>query len=134
MGELMEMFALLVCATIGSRSVTVRTGVSWTRRLARWMSGRAASSERDAGEISARAERLATLTGQVIPRANCLDKAMAARIWLARRRVDASLVVGVRKRSGRPWEGHAWLERADGTPLFLEPGDAWRPTFSEEEL
>ena len=61
MGEFVEMFALMVCATIGSRSVTVRTGVSWTRRLAQWMSGRAASGARDAGEIAARAERLSTI-------------------------------------------------------------------------
>ncbi|MEM1349839.1 MAG: lasso peptide biosynthesis B2 protein [Myxococcota bacterium] len=136
MGERFEMCILVMLAAIGSRSLTVRAAISLTRRIAGSLSHGSARAELGSpAELPAHGERLANTVSRVVPRSNCLDRAMATRVWWARRGIDGSIVVGVRRREGRPWEGHAWLERGDAeSSLFLDPGDAWRATFREEDL
>ena len=79
------------------------------------------------------AERASERASRLVPGAVCLHRALAARVWLARRGVPTSLVVGFRRDD--TLEGHAWLdvESRDGpSELFFEPD--YRESFREAEL
>lgn len=74
----------------------------------------------DAVRRMARALRRAAL---LVPRAQCLHRALALLLWLRRRGIPAELRVGVRPAGTAPGariEGHAWIEWA-GIPLDEAP-------------
>lgn len=78
-------------------------------------------------------ELLALRASRLVPGAACMHRALACRVWLARRGVDAQIVVGFRKRGAI--EGHAWLEVStpDGPRLlFKADGDDYRESFREK--
>lgn len=88
-----------------------------------------AKANADAIEIS---ELLAHRASRFVPGAQCLQRALAARVWLARRGVASEIVVGFRKRG--VLEGHAWLEvKAPGGAIALFKGadDGYRESFRE---
>lgn len=83
-------------------------------------------------EIAQHAQLLAARASRLVPGAACLHRALASRVWLARRGVSAQIVVGFRKRAAL--EGHAWLEIStpDGPiVLFRGPADDYRESFRE---
>ena len=102
-----EMAAWLIAATIGSRALPPRAALRATSRVAERIAptGRVAADER----LSADAHAIASSLASRLPIANCLDEAIAARLWLARRGVRADVVVGMRRADGG-WDGHAWFE------------------------
>ena len=67
--------------------------------------------------VAAYARRVGVSIGRIsarVPwRASCLVQALAARNWLARRGIESSLFVGVRKGATRDLEAHAWLVSGD---------------------
>src|SRR5690554_7847945 len=70
---------------------------------------RVGSPSRDAiAEAAALSELLAHRASRLVPGAQCLQRALAGRVWLARRGIASEIVVGFRKRG--LLEGHAWLE------------------------
>ncbi|MFW5967482.1 MAG: lasso peptide biosynthesis B2 protein [Persicimonas sp.] len=78
------------------------------------------------------AELLAHRASRLVPGAECLHRALACRVWLARRGIDAEIVVGFRKRGAI--EGHAWLEvdTPDGPrTMFKGDEDGYRESFRE---
>ena len=92
-----------------------------------------ASEEQIVDHAAELAVLLAARASRLIPGAECLHRALAGRVWLARRGVDAQIVVGFRKRG--VIQGHAWLEIA--TPggsrcLFKSADDGYRESFREK--
>lgn len=79
------------------------------------------------------AEILAGRASKLVPGAQCMHRALAGRVWLARRGVQAQIVVGFRKRGAI--EGHAWLELetpAGARELFRSADDGYRESFREQ--
>src|SRR5690554_3400663 len=77
-------------------------------------------------------ELLAHRASRVVPGARCMHRALAGRVWLARRGIASKIVVGFRKRG--VLEGHAWLEiQAPDGPfeLFKGTDDGYRESFRE---
>jgi hypothetical protein len=103
----LEMLAWLVVVTVGSRALPPRATLCATSRLASRLS--AGAPLRADGRLCERARSLAATLSTRLPVSNCLDEAIAARLWLARRGVGADVVVGMR-RAGAGWDGHAWFE------------------------
>lgn len=60
---------------------------------------------------------------QLVPRATCLVRALAAQALLARRGYASQLRLGVSGGSGRSFEAHAWIEQ-DGRVLIGGPVEA----------
>lgn len=82
-----------------------------------------------------RARLTAHRASRLVPGAECLQRALASRVWLARRGVDSEVVVGFRM-SGE-LEGHAWLEIRDGSlsrDIFREDGTGYRESFRESQM
>lgn len=77
--------------------------------------------------LAERARLLSERVSRLIPGTRCLHRALASRVWLARRGVAAEVVIGVRK--GGAIEGHAWLEVDGPAGLlrpFYDPSAGWR--------
>lgn len=88
-----------------------------------------------AHEAIAQAERTAHRASRLVPGAACMHRALAARVFLARRGVASELVVGLRKTGAL--EGHAWLEvEVDGghTALFVTEEAGYRESFRESSV
>lgn len=88
-----------------------------------------AESVAEATELS---ELLAHRASRLVPGARCMHRALAGRVWLARRGIAAEIVVGFRKRG--VLEGHAWLEVKTPTgfvDLFKGSDDGYRESFRE---
>lgn len=82
-----------------------------------------------------RARLTAHRASRLVPGAQCLQRALASRVWLARRGVASEVIVGFRM-SGE-LEGHAWLEIRDGSlsrDLFREDNSGYRESFRESEV
>lgn len=77
-------------------------------------------------------ERRALGMSRVIPRCNCLDQALAMRWVLAWCGERAVVIIGFRW-SHDHWEGHAWLERADGARLLWSDEAKFREVWREPE-
>jgi len=74
-----------------------------------------------------RARFLAERISRWVPGTRCLHRALASRVWLARRGVESEVVVGFRKGGGL--EGHAWLEargKAGLIQAFFDAEAGWR--------
>jgi len=121
--------------------VMVFRAASWTTSIKRLVRFAAALAERlpsTFGEVDRRAaigaaERAAERASRLVPGARCLHRALASRVWLARRGVRSGLVVGFRRDGAL--EGHAWLELEgprDGEELFVEQG--YQQSFREADL
>lgn len=79
------------------------------------------------------AKRAAGRASRLVPGAACLHRALAARVWLARRGIEAEIVVGFRKEGAL--EGHAWLEVASPTgPIEVFDEPSYRESFRESGL
>lgn len=115
------------CMSIEALLRLAAEGAKWAGRLPRRATERPAEDE-----IARLAELLAARASRLVPGAACLHRALASRVWLARRGVQAQIVVGFRKRG--VIEGHAWLEVStpDGPlVLFRGPADDYRESFRE---
>lgn len=75
-------------------------------------------------------EAMAWRSSKLLPAVDCVDRALAARAFLARRGVGAVVVIGMR-RGAHEWEGHAWLERGPGELLFVSGIGAYREVARE---
>ena len=92
----------------------------------------AAPSAEAINETAALSELLAHRASRLVPGAQCLQRALAGRVWLARRGIASEIVVGFRKRG--LLEGHAWLEVMSPDELielFKDAGDGYRESFRE---
>lgn len=107
------------------------------------LTGRIASLAGSLGHIShrpletqlERARLTAHRASRLIPGARCLQRALASRVWLARRGIESEVVVGFRM-SGE-LEGHAWLEVRDGAisrDLFHGDESGYRESFRESQM
>jgi hypothetical protein len=139
-----EMLAELAVARVVGAMLNIEDLLRVTGRAARWAArcrARPADVDYPATQAevieasTALGELLAHRASRLIPGARCLHRALAGRVWLARRGVDAQIVVGFRKRGAI--EGHAWLEvqTPDGPRLlFKGAGDGYRESFREPKL
>jgi hypothetical protein len=98
----------LIAASRGVRlaDVKIQRLVGWSERVGsalRW-----ASPLPEHHDTLARGRALAYRWSKFVPGANCVDRAVATRVWLAGFRIDSRIVLGFRRRNGL--EGHAWLE------------------------
>ncbi len=108
----------------GSRLLFGRLKVGEVLRL----SSRAATALRWTSLLSRNADTvergraLAYRWSALIPGCSCLHRASTTQVWLGAFRIDARVILGVRRR-GEQLEGHAWLEvyaNHDATLLFIE--------------
>lgn len=75
--------------------------------------------------------RLARMVGVRSPiDASCLRQSLVVRTWLRRKGLDARMLIGVKKSSGK-LDAHAWVE-LDGEPLAQ--GDSGHVRFAAEDL
>lgn len=127
-----EMGGLLAAARAAAALRPIGDLVRWASGLAeRW--GRPTDHGADVEVSVALAQTSARRMSRLLPGTTCLHRALAARIWLSRRGIDADIVVGFRKGAGL--EGHAWLEVAiDGRSRELFSQEGYRPSFREGEL
>ncbi len=84
------------------------------RRVKRMLNGRAAATAqraraREIGRAVRRAARHAPW------KCECLTQAVAGKMMLARRRIEAAVVIGVHKDEDRVFHSHAWLASGDLT-------------------
>ena len=85
------------------------------------------------GAVPESIEPMAVRLSRLVPGAHCMDRAWAARWFLARRATPSRVVVGLRRASPTKgaWEGHAWLEFEQGAPWFIEPGAGYKEIARE---
>lgn len=127
-----EMLVELAIARLASEMTSIERLLQLVGDSARWAAGFESHQQRGVAEWAEIAELLAHRASRLVPGARCLHRALAARVWLARRGVDAQVVVGFRKRGAI--EGHAWLEiqAPDGPQtLFRGADDGYRESFRE---
>ena len=74
--------------------------------------------------IAARTELALRRASRLIPGARCIHRAVAGRRMLARRGIDARVVIGLRSHQGL--DGHAWLEFDDGSTMFADDDAGFR--------
>lgn len=129
-GENVAMGTLLVVSRGLVSACRVQRALQWTEQVSnavRWT-----SPLRRAGDTIPRARALAYRWSRWVPGANCLHRALATRLWLAAYRIDASVVVGFRKRDR--FEGHAWLEiplEDAVTLMFVSDDDGYDAILAE---
>jgi hypothetical protein len=97
---LIEAFALVAAMRIALRTMRFESVRRMAGRMERPRSS-AVAPERIAWAVGAVARR--------IPGATCLAQALAARVMLARRRMESRLRIGVKK-DGESVAAHAWVE------------------------
>lgn len=108
----------LVAASILSRISSVEQAMSWTSRLA---GGLARSGKWTFDKVQA--ETLLMWWSGLVPRANCMDRAMALRWFGARHGAVGQVVIGFKRAplgADEPWMGHAWVLWDDGSTSFME--------------
>ncbi len=83
-----------------------------------------------------RGKVLAARASKLVPGSECMHRALATRLWLARRGVDSQIVVGFRKRGAI--EGHAWLEvvLANGQleDVYRSEADGYSRSLDESDM
>ena len=127
-----EMLVELAAARLASEMFSIEQLLKIAGDAATWAARFPAAQTSASDDSPETASLLAHRASRLIPGAKCLHRALAARVWLARRGVDAQIVVGFRKRG--VIEGHAWLElqTPDGPrTLFKGAGDGYRESFRE---
>ncbi len=128
--EAAQMFAALAIATLATRALSPRRVLRNTSRVCDLLMTSPAVGSRET--LAREAHTLATSLSSMTPLSNCLDEAIAARLWLARRGVRGDVVVGMRRAANDGWDGHAWLV-VDDEPYGL--GDLHHTVvFRESEL
>lgn len=127
-----EMGGLLAAARAAAAVRPIGDLVRWASGLAeRW--GRPIGPGHDAEGSVALAQTAARRMSRLFPGTTCLHRALATRIWLSRRGIDADIVVGFRQGAGL--EGHAWLEvLLEGRSHTLFSQEGYSPSFREGEL
>lgn len=116
----------LVAGSRGARAANVKIQrlVSWSETVGksvRWI-----SPFREHRDTLARGRYLAYRWSNIVPGSNCVDRAVATRLWLSGFRISSRVVLGFRRRD--ELEGHAWLEveLADAvTVLFVGDDDGY---------
>jgi hypothetical protein len=128
--ENVAMAGLIACSRgIRLTQTPIQRLVEWSDRIGatlRWI-----SPLRERPDTLARGRALAYRWSSVVPGANCIDRAVATRVWLSACRLKSRVVLGFRRRDGL--EGHAWLEvELDGaaTVLFIEDDDGFEVAIS----
>ena len=118
--ETIEMVIYLIIARALTRARSPQGALNASAALSGWFH----RADRRGGEaLWRRAEQLAHRASRLV-RGDCYDRAVGARWWLAKRGVRSDVVLGVRR--GASWEGHAWLEGAEGQSVLIEPGAGYR--------
>ncbi len=88
---------------------------------------------RDPSEYVGLAKTAARRASRLVPGATCLHRALASRVWLARRGISSEIVVGFRREGGL--EGHAWLEVfGSGEPIAVFEQSGYRESFREHAV
>ena len=137
----LEMIVSLAISRVVSRTVSPARSLWLGRQIAETLSllapavpeegaprgGRAIDHQQRAERLVWRAARLPWFA-----KADCYDRALAVRWWLAKRGVASQVVFGLRKEHGA-WEGHAWLELGDGSKLFVEESLGYREIAREAD-
>jgi hypothetical protein len=127
-----EMLVEIAAARAASEMFSIEQLLKLAGDVARWAARVPARGGRSAEEWSEIAQLLAHRASRLVPGAKCMHRALAGRVWLARRGIEAQIVVGFRKRGAI--EGHAWLElqTQDGPKtLFKGVEDGYRESFRE---
>jgi hypothetical protein len=127
-----EMLAELAAARVASEMFSIEQLLKLAGDAARWAGRFGVRDRRPVEEWPEIAELLANRASRLVPGAKCMHRALAGRVWLARRGIAAQIVVGFRKRG--TIEGHAWLElqTPEGTQtLFNADEDGYRESFRE---
>lgn len=127
-----EMLLELAAARVATEVLSIEKLLKIAGDAARFAARFPPLDSREHGEWAEIANLLAHRASRLVPGAKCLQRAIAGRVWLARRGIDAQIVVGFRKRGAI--EGHAWLElqSPDGpNTLFRGAGDGYRESFRE---
>ena len=131
----LEMLAYLAGARALTELLPIQKLLRLTGKLAELANGIGHISHRSLETQLERARLTAHRASRLVPGAECLQRALASRVFLARRGVDSEVVVGFRM-SGE-LEGHAWLEIRDGAlnrDLFREDGSGYRESFRESQM
>lgn len=130
-----EMLVEVAIARVLSEMLSIEDLLRLAGEAARWaerVPAPARESEDREERAAALCELLAHRASRLVPGARCMHRALAGRVWLARRGVASEIVVGFRKRG--VLEGHAWLEvqSPEGAfDLFKRAQDGYRESFRE---
>lgn len=119
----------LTVASILSRLSSVERAMFWTHRIAGGLT-------RLDGEGFDRTSVEASLMwwSAVVPRANCMDRAMALRWYGAWHGVLGQVVIGFKRAplsAAEPWMGHAWILWDDGSTSFMEADQPHKTVLME---
>ena len=128
----LEILLLLVGARGASEIWSIDRLLFGTRRLAALAQQYPVGREHAVDDWQRIAARAVGRVSRLIPGVRCLHRALACRVWFARRGVRSEVVVGFRKRGAI--EGHAWLEiHAPDGPLlmFHSEEDGYKESFRE---
>lgn len=87
------------------------------RTLRRGLARHAQTSSRFATTPPERIGWAVATAGRYVPGATCLTQALAAQFLLERRGYSAHLRIGMARRDGAQFEGHAWVEH-EGQIIF----------------
>ncbi|MBA2665058.1 MAG: lasso peptide biosynthesis B2 protein [Bradymonadaceae bacterium] len=129
-----EMGVLVLGARLLSPVLTLKQLVTLAHHAAEFAPPRALHRAQ-LSEGASLAAILANRASRLVPGTSCMHRAVAARLWLARRGIAGRIVIGFRKRG---WlEGHAWLEISTDTDpiyLFKSESDGYSRSLDEDEL
>ncbi|WP_168210748.1 lasso peptide biosynthesis B2 protein [Persicimonas caeni] len=126
------MLIAIAIARLATEVFSIEQLLKLAGEAAQWAERFPSFDRRSPDEWAEIADLLANRASRLVPGAQCLQRALASRVWLARRGIDAQIVVGFRKRG--TLEGHAWLElQLSGGPSTLFKGfeDGYRESFRE---
>jgi hypothetical protein len=125
-----EMGAYLV----GFRAMATLRPIGELVRTAARLAGRfQQGAGEDPSEYVGLAKAAARRASRLVPGATCLHRALASRVWLARRGVASEIVVGFRREGAL--EGHAWLEVfGSGEPISMFEQSGYRESFREHAV
>lgn len=142
--DLLELGAWMVLTSVWSRVYSVRDSMLKTRTLALKLGQPMYVKNRS--DVNVRQiERQAYSWKSVLFWTDCMDRALATRLWLARTGQPSEIVVGFRSvnrpvKEGAMVEGHAWVEClcsahiATIITLFMDEESGYQEVFRESSL
>lgn len=131
----LEMLVELAAARVAAEVLSIQQLLDLIAELVPVIERFSSLDSREADEWVDIAKIMVGRASKLVPGTSCMHRALACRLWFARRGVNAQIVVGFRKRGAL--EGHAWLEvKAKDAPLvmFRSEGDGYRESFRERSI
>ncbi len=134
----LEMGLLVASARVLTSFMGIKEIVSLCHRTAETMPGFVVreTSKSEVEAMVGRGKILAGRASKLVPGSACMHRAIATRLWLARRGVDSQIVIGFRKRGAI--EGHAWLEVVMGNgqleDVYRSEADGYSRSMDEGDL